>query len=308
MANPEVPISPCLAGKMMDLHGAAGAEWLRRLPTLVAECARRWSLTVTPPFPGIGYSYVAPVAREGVDDAVLKVAFPNHEFTSEREALRLYGGCGAVRLLDADPDRGALLLERLQPGTPLTTVTDDEQATVIAARVMRELWRPAPREHSFPTVGDRAAGLRKLRDHYGGGTGPLPTALVEQAEALFAELLDSMAEPVLLHGDLHHGNILAAQRRPWLAIDPNGVVGEPAYEVGSLLRNPWPQPWAVPEIDCILARRLDVLADELGIERARLHGWGLAQAVLSAWWCIEDRGRGWEPAIAYAKALASIRP
>lgn len=308
MADPTVPISARLAGKMLDLHGPAGAEWLRQLPTVVAECARRWALTVGPPFGDIGYSYVAPVVRGCDGRAVLKVAFLNHEFTSELEALRLYGGRGAAQLLDADPDRGALLLERLEPGTPLTSITDDEQATRIAAQLMRELWRPVPSQHPFPEVAGWGSGLQKLREHFGGGTGPLPAALVEQAEALFVELAGSMAEPVLLHGDLHHGNILAARRQPWLAIDPKGVVGEPAYEVGSLLRNPWSRPLAVPQPARILARRLDVLAEELGIERRRLHGWGLAQAVLSAWWCIEDEGCGWEPAIAYAELLASIEP
>jgi streptomycin 6-kinase len=216
-------------------------------------------------------------------------------------------------MLEADPDQGLLLLERLRPGTPLVTLADDEQATAIAAGVMRRLWRPVPTEHPFPTVADWAAGLGRLRARFGGGTGPLPPRLVEMAERLFAELLASSAAPrsprpegveVLLHGDLHHWNILAAEREPWLALDPKGLVGEPAYEVGALLRNPMPQILAVPQPGRVLARRADQLAAELGFDRQRLLGWAVAQTVLSAWWTVEDHGHGWEPEIACAELLA----
>jgi streptomycin 6-kinase len=130
---------------------------------------------------------------------------------------------------------------------------------------------------------------------------------VEEAERLFTELLGSMSEQVLLHGDLHHYNILAAERQPWLAIDPKGVVGEPAYEVGALMRNQLPQPLAGAEASRFIARRLDQLAEELGLDRARLHGWTLAQAVLSAWWSVEDHGYGGESAIALAQLLYKMR-
>jgi streptomycin 6-kinase len=115
-----------------------------------------------------------------------------------------------------------------------------------------------------------------------------------------------MAAPVVLHGDLHHDNIVAATRAPWLAIDPKGVVGEPAYETGALLRNPMPQLLAMPDPARLTRRRVDQLAGELGFDRARIRGWGLAQAVLSAWWSIEDAGTGWEFGIAVAELLASM--
>jgi len=117
---------------------------------------------------------------------------------------------------------------------------------------------------------------------------------------LFADLLDSMAAPVLLHGDLHHENILRAQRQPWLAIDPKGLAGEPAYEVGAHLRNLPAHLLAQPQPERFIARRADILAEELGLDRDRLLGWGLAQAVLSAWWCIEDNMECWDLAIHYA--------
>ncbi len=294
------------ARTIIELHGAAGVEWLNRLPSLIADCAERWSLTVQPPFEPLSYNYVAPVARADGTHAVLKVGVPNDELLAEIEALRLFDGRGIVRLWEADAERGVLLLERLKPGLPLSSLSDDERATSAAAGVMRQLWRPAPPDHPFPTVGDWASGLERMREHFG-GSGPFPRRLVETAEGLFADLIGSMDERVLLHGDLHHQNVLSAERRPWLALDPKGVVGERAYEVGALLRNPMPQLLEEPTPGCLLGRRVDQLAAELGFDRERLVGWGLAQAVLSAWWSYEDHGRGWEPWIACAEILEGLR-
>ena len=300
-------VPSAFARTIRELHGETGDEWLRRLPDLLADCALRWSLTILPPFEPLTYNYVAPAIREDSAEVVLKVGVPNSELLTEIEALRRFDGQGIVQLLDADPELGILLLERLKPGAPLSKLADDELATSIAVQVMRQLWRPAPPEHPFPMVAKWAAGLERLRRRFGGGTGPLPGEWVETAENLFGELIGSMAEPVLLHGDLHHENILSAERQPWLALDPKGVVGEPAYEVGALLRNPIPGLLAQPHPERTLARRVDQLAEELGLERARLVGWGLAQAVLSAWWNVEDHGHGWEWGIACAEVLARLR-
>jgi streptomycin 6-kinase len=301
-----LPVSDDLARTIINLYDAKGIEWLNRLPALIVECERQWSVTALSPLDNLSFNYIAPAIGADGREVILKLGVPNPEFLTEIEALRLYDGRGCVRLLAADPDQGAMLLERLRPGTSLSTVTDDQQATSVAAGVMRQLWRTVPLEHPFPSVGKWAAGLGRLRDRFGGTTGPLPQALVERAESLFEELLASMAEPLLLHGDLHHDNILAAERQPWLAIDPKGVVGEPAYEVGALLRNPFPQLLNMPQPGRILARRVNQLAEVLGFDRLRIVGWGTAQAVLAAWWCIEDNTPGWEKFIACAELLATL--
>lgn len=299
-------IPPQFTRTIVDVFKTEGIDWLERLPVLLAEYAERWRLSVYPPFEPLSYNYVAPAVQADGSQVVLKVGVPNPELQTEIEALRLYDGHGIVRLLEADPTRGAMLLERLTPGTPLVTLSDDEQATLIAAQVMRQLWRPVPSDHPFPSVQKWAMGLQRLREHFGGGTGPFPATLVEAAEQIFAELLASTAEPVLLHGDLHHWNILAAERQPWLAIDPKGVVGEPAYEVGALLRNPMPQIFTVEQPRRLLARRVDLLTDALGFDRARIVGWGFAQAVLSAWWTYEDHGQYDAEMITWAEHLATL--
>jgi streptomycin 6-kinase len=276
---------------------------------LIDECEARWSVAVGRPLPDLTYNYVAPATGSDGRPLILKLGVPNPELWTEIDALRLYEGRGCAQLVAWDREEGALLLERLQPGMPLSRLCaeDDERATSIAAGVMRALWRPVPAVHDFPTVGRWAAGFQRLRRRFDGGTGPLAEARVQQAETLFADLLASAGKPVLLHGDLHHDNILDAGERTWRAIDPKGVVGEPAYEVGALLRNPFPALLSLPQPERILARRLDQVSETLGLDRQRLLDWAFAQAVLSAWWCLEDGVPCWEGMLACAELLAGLR-
>lgn len=290
---------------IVELYGERGRLWLSELPILLDTLAASWALVVLSPFPNLTYNYVAPALQADGEPVVLKVGVPNPELLTEIAALRFFDGRGCARLFTADETRGALLIERLMPGTALHALEPDDRIVLEAARVMQHIWRPAPEQHPFPTTADWGKGLVRLRCTFDGGSGPFPPALVDAAEWLYAELERSSADPVVLHGDLHQGNMLAAQRMPWLAIDPKGVVGEPAYETGALLRNP--PPWCTPgELDRIMERRVYLLAEALGFERERIAGWGLAQAVLSAWWSYEDHGHGWEEAIACAAALRRL--
>ncbi len=282
-------------------HGQPGAAWVSRLPHALATCTERWRVRRLAPVHVSRSTYVATGIRTDGKPVVVKAAFPDDGLAGEVDALQAFGGRGAVRLLEADLEQGVLLLERLEPGTSLRSVDDDQRATAIAAQLMPQLWCQPPPDTAFPTIDDWACGLRQLRQKYDGGTGPLPARLVDTAEGLFPELVASMASPVLLHGDLHHDNILAAQREPWLAIDPKGLVGEPAYEVGAFLRNPLPTLLSAVDPRRLLSRRIDQFVEELGLDRGRVVGWALAQAVLAAWWSLEAADSSWEPSIQCAE-------
>ncbi len=301
-----VDVPPAFRTRITDVFGDEGAAWLDALPALLEEAAARWGLRVGAPFEPFSYNYVAPAVRAGGETAVLKAGVPGAELQNEIAALRHYDGRGAVRLLEADAGKGLLLLERVAPGTPLEELDDDEEATRIAVSVMQRLWRPPPAGHEFPTVGDWLRGFDRHRARCDGGPGPFPARLFDHAAVLAGELLATSAAPVVLHGDLHHWNILRGEREPWLAIDPKGVIGEPAYEGGALLRNPTPDYLQWAGIDRIMTRRVAILAETLGFERERVAGWGFAQAVLSACWSYEDHGAGWDPAIACAEILGRI--
>ena len=282
------------------MRGEAGRAWIDRLPTLIAHYARRWSLTVQPAFANLSYNYVAPATRADGSPAVLKIGVANDaEFGSEIAALRVFAGHGMVRLLEADPDQGVMLLERVQPGRPLTTEVNDAGATLIAATVMRDFWPPAPSGHAFPSVVDWGRGFQRLRARFDGGSGPIPERLAATAERLFGELTASAPPPVLLHGDLHHDNILAGPEGRWTVIDPKGVTGEPAYELGAFLRNPGslmsnPDPRRVTE------RRIAIFSEVLRLDPQRILRWAMAQSVLSAWWAIEDNSDWLDLALAFA--------
>ncbi len=288
---------------VIGVHGKAGADWLGGLAGTIDECERSWSIKVMPPFANLSSNYVTLVTRSDGTEAVLKLGVPDEGFQTEMEALRLYDGRGMVRLLKADGGLGAMLLERVKPGTLLSTVIDDVQAASICAEVMRRLRLPLPMEHRFPTVSTWASRLENLRFRFDGSTGPFPAYLVDKAERIFSELIGTMGDLVLLHGDLHQMNILSATREPWLAIDPKGVVGEAEYEVGAFMRN-----GLAPgeNLERLLARRVDQLADELGFDRERILGWSLAQAVLSAWWSYEDTGNVGDEGIIWAESLAKL--
>lgn len=289
-----------------DYFGEEGAEWLAALPTLLAEYSQRWGLTALPPFAGLTYNYVTPVARRDGSPAVLKAGVPGDEFRASIAFLRLCEGQGAVRLLEGDTERCVMLMEQAFPGAPLSQLEDDNAATAIGADVMREFWRPAPASHPFPTVADWLRAFAGVRAKYGGASGPLPEATLAQAEALAADLLASAPYERLMHGDLHHDNIVSAEREPWLVIDAKGLVGDPGYETGPFINNPYGRMEAWPDPARNFARRADILAEHLSYPRERILTWSFVQAVLSAAWHVEDESDRFGPAIARAEVLKTL--
>jgi streptomycin 6-kinase len=286
---------------VVEVHGPRGRAWLDQLPALAAACERRWCLRVGEPFARLSYHWVAPATARDGTSVVLKLGVPNPELTSEIETLRAWAGRGAAQLLDGDADAGVLLLEHLRPGTALAELgaPRDDEATAIALDLMRRL-------HTIPLPSNAVVNVRSLGSWTDGlldarlaGFAP---ELLDRAIGLREELLADPIEPVLLHADLHHANILAAERQPWLVIDPKGVVGDPAYEPSTFLNNPSPARWL---LDGALERRVDRFAEVF--DRPRLLAWAFVQAVLSAWWSVEDHGGGHEPALAFAELVARLR-
>jgi streptomycin 6-kinase len=265
-----------------------GADWLDRLPEIVGACAARWSLEVGSPFEPATISYVAPARLPDGADAVLKVNFPEPESEHEAEALRLWDGRGAVRLLASDPGEWALLVERCVPGTTLWEVVDEDEADRIAAGVLRLLWRPAPARHPFRLLADEAARwadeLPGRWEHVGR---PCARSLLDEAVAFLRAAGPDQGEQVVVHQDFHGGNVLRAEREPWLAIDPKPLVGEREFDTASLLRDRRDELARDPGSVRRVRRRLDLLAAELDLDRERMRGWGIAHALA---WGLDDDG------------------
>ncbi|WP_406089163.1 aminoglycoside phosphotransferase family protein [Kitasatospora purpeofusca] len=273
----QISVPDRLARNVTAVRPEEADRWLTALPALVTAELARLRLTLDRVLdPGGSLALVAYVHRD--DDlapAVLKVSLRTPGTAHEAEALTAWAGRGAVLLLDTaapDPATTVLLLERLHGEIPLRSLAEPK-AMLEATSLLHRLWTPVPPEHALP-----------------GLPAPSPAAtaadLPAEAEALLAEakeaaaaLAASATEEFLLHGDFHHGNVLAADRAPWLAIDPRPLVGERAYDLARLALDRADTLVGSPGLPAAVRRRLHQLAEALEVDRDRLRGWTLVRAV-----------------------------
>jgi streptomycin 6-kinase len=245
-------------------------SWLHRLPENLQILEGRWSLSLGEPFEGVDGScaWVAPVTRADGTSAVLKLGMPHMEGEHESQGLRFWDGDPTVRLLEADDELGAMLLERCEPGTALTALPEPERDLIIAG-LLRRLWRLPPKPHPFRPLSAMldAWSAETLADAQ-----RWPDAgLVREGLLLFKELTRTARSEVLLATDLHAGNVLRSKGEPWLVIDPKPFLGDPAYDVTQHLFN------------CARLRSdpqgtVNRMADLLGLDRKRVRLWIFARA------------------------------
>lgn len=266
------------------VRGERWATWLEALPRLLRELAEEWQLEPDGrPVHGEG-ALVVPVRTPAGRPAVLKVHLPDEESQHEHLGLQHWHGNGAVLLLRADPRRFALLLERLHP-EDLTSLWDLEACEVVAG-LYRRLHVPAPpRLRTLSSYLRRwLTGLERLPVD-----APLPRRLVEQATSLSrAFLSDGGTDGTMIHGDLHYLNVLAADREPWLVIDPKPVSGDPHYEVAPMLWNRWDEVVASGDVRDAVRRRFHTLVDTAGLDEDRARDWVVLREVHNAMWTVED--------------------
>ena len=274
-------VSSAVPSGLRWLEGSRkGREWLGALPRHVADCTARWELTLDAPYPGSFVSIVYPATRRDGSRAVLKIQYPHHESDHEHEALRRWNGEGAVRLFDYDVQHHALLLERCEPGAPLSTVGVDEALQVYSSLLPR-LWVPAAAP--FTSLADEAATwIASLPESWELGGRPVDVRLLDLALSSLEELRTSQGPQVLIHQDLHAGNILRAEREPWLVIDPKPLSGEREFSLVPIIRGA-----ELGHSRKEVVRRLDTLANVLGVDRERVRLWTIGQAL--AWGCGRDR-------------------
>lgn len=262
------------------------ARFLDGLPHRVSELLGEWRLTPDGAATHGYSSLVLPVRdRDGVA-AVLKAAFPEDESEHEHLALRHWHGRGAVRLLRADPRRSALLLERLHP-RDLAELWDLEACEVVAG-LYAKLHVPAP-----PQLRPLTASVARWSSELAGlpRSAPVPRRLVEQAAALGRGLAgDPASVGTMVHGDLHYANVLAADREPWLVIDPKPMSGDPHYEVAPMLWNRWPELGG--DVRAGVRRRFHTLVDAAGLDEDRARDWVVVRMMHNAMWRLaDDHGR-----------------
>jgi streptomycin 6-kinase len=273
--------------------GPSWGEWLDRLPRWTVEVLDEWELSREDDVTWHGYcSLVLPVRTGAGRPAVLKLTYDgDSESLHEGLALQHWAGHGAIRMYRAEPRRRALLLERVHR-EDLRTADDDEACKVVAG-LYRRLHVPAPaRLRTVTSYFERwLDDLARLpRD------APLPRRYVEQALSLGRELVaDPASTGVMVHGDLHHENVLAADREPWLVIDPKAMSGEPAYELEPMLRNNWDSAIAGGDVRATVRRRFFTLVDVADLDEDRARAWAVVRLIVNANWAIDDAERVGRP-------------
>lgn len=259
-----------------------GDDWLEKLPESAHGAVAQRELTVERvQMPGGRSSLVVLVRSAGGAPSVLKLAPRRARPEDERAALAHWNGRGAVRLLEpaASGNEGVLLLERLHPDVSVRTLPE-AKALLEAAGTLRRLWVDPPEDHGFETVAGRterqarAMGASAAAD-------PEVAPLVEAALTARAELLTAPPEHRLLHGTFRQSKVLAGERMPWLAVGPDPVVGEHAFDLARLVRDRVEDLIAQPSGATTTRRRVKRLAESLEVDRERLRGWTLFRAVES---------------------------
>ncbi|MER5782066.1 aminoglycoside phosphotransferase family protein [Streptomyces mobaraensis] len=283
-------IPEAFAQSTADREGDAGRAWLDRLPGVVEDLLRRWRCVRDGSVAHGQVGVVVPVRRADGAPAVLKVSFPHPGNVHEPDAFAVWNGRGAVRLLERDDARFAMLLERAGTGS-LADLPDADEAMAVGGRLARRLAVPAP--PGLPRLRDRAPewaeGLGKDAERLGH---PLPSPVLHAALATVRDLVPDQPD-TLVHGDLHAANVLRGEREPWLAIDPKGFVGDPAYDAFTLLRSRAADLLTAPDLGAALLRRLAVFAEAAELERERTVRWAQLRCVQAALWGRDNGDPEW---------------
>ena len=254
--------------------GLTYGAWLERVPDLVQDSVARWELTLGERYPPGAAGYAVRAYLPDGSPAVLKLIFPHREAEHESDALAVWDGDGAVRLLARDHEGWAMLMERCEPGT-LLAEADPEVALDVLIALLPRLWQPAA--ESFHSLAEEVeVWLDEMSAAWELAERPIERALLDEVMETLRALSASQGEPVLLHQDLHTDNVLAAEREPWLAIDPKPLRGEREFGVAPIIRD-----YVLGHSRRDVLHRLDRLTSELALDRERARWWTIGQTV--AW-------------------------
>ena len=279
-----VQLPSALERSLADFPAGLSHEWRGALPDRIAAAEKRWGIEVGAPFePGGVTSYTALARTRRGREVVYKITVPHDEAVGEAQALRAYRGDGAVRLEESHDDTFELLLERAAPGTDLWAVPHDEERLDIASDLMVRLWRPCDESAiaDMAVVTGQWAEITERR--LAESDLPWPTRALERGIDLLRSMPTEAYERMLVHGDFHPGNILAAHREPWLVIDPKPLIGDPSFEPVQLLTQRGGR-IVDPDEFTDVEGRLERLAGATGRDVDRIARWAIARTSEWSMW------------------------
>lgn len=287
-----------LTENIVRIFGEQGLRWLETLPTIVSYLTSKWQLEQLNPVNNLTYNYVA-TAKQGQQDVVLKIACDSKAINEEKFALNYFAGHGAVKLLDSDAHYHALLLEQAIPGNTLKSLYRLKMHEAIkhyvdTANTLHN--KCLPPHFSYRHVRDWLTCFDTAANYQ-----HLPQILFNNIKQLKNSLLASTQQAIFLHGDLHHDNIIA-HGETWLAIDPQGIIGEAAFDYAAFDFMYVEDLAKSINVKEIFLQRLHLLAHQAAIDPIRLHQWVLVRLMLMAIWLLEDNGDA-QWAIQLASAL-----
>ncbi|MCG3087518.1 aminoglycoside phosphotransferase family protein [Sporosarcina cyprini] len=270
--------------KIIGCFREEGEKWLAALPEKVAHYAEQWGLTIQVPVSNLSYNYVLFVEDLHGQPFVLKLGVPNFDCRNEMDTVQQYDGKGCARLVKADREEGVMLLERLSPGTMLSDLQDEEEVLRIFLNTWKAIRRELPTDREIPMITDWAGSLTAYAAQTDGKQ-EIPIELIHKAQEYINKIMEQPERHELLHGDLHHENILYSEELGWLAIDPKGVGGDPCFDLISFMINHLMEK---NNPRALLEYRVNRISEELNLERIRLLETAVGLSTLYACWAIED--------------------
>lgn len=269
-----------------NILGKEGEIWLKRIPVIAEKLQKYWKLSDLSPVENMTYNYVMKGIQNNKTPVVLKIAPFESFIQSEVEALKAFNGCGSVLLLNYNCQCHASLLQQALPGTTLKSLYSKEKELSMNAYIqtMRAIHaRSIPSKAQFPHIRDWLKSIENVKE------GQIPQHYLDTALQLKERLLNSSKKEILLHGDLHHDNVLK-HHRTWLSIDPKGVIGEAEFEIAAFDFISSCELFSSKNVVSLFYQRLSKIARLSKLSQERIADWVYVRLILGAAWMLEDSG------------------
>ncbi len=280
-----------------------GEKWLNSLPTMLKVLEKKWEIKAEKHFENLSYNYVAPCVFVNGTEAVLKIGLPVSKpgLVDEIDALKFYQGKGVVKLFLENTEIEAILIEKLKPGINLKKVfsSEKEKAIPVAINLLKQILNKKPKETEFPTLDFWFDDFNKKRN-------VRPEKEFDKASELLKEINSDPEQKYLLHGDFHHENILSSERNGFLAIDPEGFIGNIGFEIAVFLNQH--AIWIKHEKNFLLKIEniVEQFSESFELTEEFLKKWAWTHCVLGAWWDFEDNIKGWKDYLELSKVWEKL--